>query len=402
MNRRVLQPLAGLGAILLLLVGCSGPAPAIAPAGPSQTTIPSDAGPTAESSPSAVPLPAGPLTLPLGVGTPLPQLSAVLSAANVDSIVEMGVWTGHSCSVFSLAFSPDGRTLASSSCDQTLRTWDLNTGSQGRVLGEPNVEFGTAFSPDGTLLAAWSNIATIRVFDVATGSLLHTLGHAARVWGAAISPDGKTLASGGEDGTITMWDLGSGSALPALNGNLGERYGAPLYVGGVAYSPDGTMLASMDEDDAIGLWDVASGTSLRRISIPDAWTVTFNSDGSLLIVETARSYNNASDSEFKVALYDVATGSLIRSFSGDPDKGHISALSPDGTLLAIGLGTYKPGVPSPDAAIVLYDVATGTELRRLMGHTDSVVSLAFSPDGTYLASGSSDGDRTIRFWGIYP
>lgn len=402
MNRRTLQPLAGLGATLLLLVGCSGPVPTNAPAAPSQTTIQSDAAPTVASAPSPLPSPAGPLSLPLDAGTPLPQLGAAISPGKVDSIVEVAVWAGHGCSVFSLAFSPDGRTLASSSCDQTLRTWDLDTGSQARVLGEPSVEFGTEFSPDGALLAAWSNVATIRVFDVATGSLLHTLGHGAHVWGAAISPDGKTLASGGEDGTITIWDLDTGSALPALNGNLGELYGSPIYVRGVDYSPDGTMLASMDDDDAVGLWDVATGTSLRRISITDSFSAIFTPDGSMLLVGTARFYNNRSDSEYKATLYDVATGSRIRTFSGDPDKAHITALSPDGSILAIGLGTYKPGVPAPDAAIVLYDVATGEELRRLTGHTDSVVSLAFSPDGTYLASGSSDGDRTIRFWGIYP
>jgi WD40 repeat protein len=103
-----------------------------------------------------------------------------------------------------------------------------------------------------------------------------------------------------------------------------------------------------------------------------------------------------------VKVWGLASGRRLGSFSGIPDEGRDSALSPDGRTLAVGVGTYKPGVPASDGAIVLYDVATGSELRRLTGHTDRVDSLVFSPDGKFIASGSADGDRTIRLWGIYP
>jgi WD40 repeat protein len=275
-------------------------------------------------------------------------------------------------------------------------------GSQQRILGEPNVEFNTAFSPDGSTLAAWSNDKTISVYDVASGALATTLEHPGLLWGADISPDGKTLASGGEDGTVAMWDLASGTALPALNGDLGKQYGSPLYVIDVAFSPDGKTLASADRDGVVRIWDLASASVSRKISVENVGPVVFSEDGSMLFVETIRTYNNANDHEYIVALYDPATGGLIRTFSGNPDKGAVMAVSPDGQLLAVGVGTYKAGVPSPDAAIVLYSVASGKELRRLTGPTDGVSALAFSPDGRLIASGAGDGDRIIRLWGVYP
>jgi WD40 repeat protein len=394
--------MAGLGLILFLLVGCARAPSADAPSAAAPQVEPSASVPTPTSVPSLAPVLAAGLTLPLSVGVGLPLPSAVISPENAGSLVEISSWTGHGCSVFSVTFSPDSRTLASTSCDSTVRTWDLVSGSELRTLGQSEVEFGSAFSPDGTLLAAWSNDDTIRVYDAATGSIVHTLVHTAHVWGAAISPDGGTLASGGEDGTISVWDLGSGSALPSLDGDLGELYGSPIHVREVDFSPDGTMLASTDDDDAMGLWDLASGTRLRRIPIVDVFSAVFTPDGSMLLVATARRYNNMSDSEIIYALYDVATGSRIRTFSGDPDKANSMAISPDGTLLAIGLGTYDAGRPVLDGAIVLYDMTNGEELRRLTGHTDLISALAFSPDGLFLASGGSDHDRTIRLWGVYP
>lgn len=402
MNIRAMQPLAGLGLILFLLVGCTGVASTDAPQVTPQGAAPLTAVPAPSPVAALAPVLAADLTLPLSVGVGLPLPSAVISPENAGSIVEISNWSGLNCSVFSLAFSPDSRALASTSCDSTVRTWDLVSGSQTRTLGEPNVEFDSAFSPDGTRLAAWSNDDNIMVYDVATGSLVHTLARAVRLWGADISPDGSTLATGGEDGTISSWDLASGSALPALDGDLGELYGSPIYVREVDFSPDGLTLVSTDDDDALSLWDLATGTVSRRIQIPDVFSARFTPDGSMLLVEIARRSNDGSDGEYIVALYDVATGSRIRAFSGNPDKGKSMAISPDGRILAIGIGTYDAGKPSPDAAIVLYDVSTGEELLRLTGHTDHVSALAFSPDGLFLASGGSDGDRTIRLWGVYP
>lgn len=396
----------------LFIFGC-GPASS-APLAPDD----SDADPTLHAEESATPsstaapvhsptvtltpLPTATLSLPLTIGTGIPQTSNVISPENVDSIVEIARWTGHGCSVFSLSFSPNSQMLASTSCDQTVRLWEVATGGELPSLGHLAVEFGSAFLPDSNTLVLWSNDNTITLYDVLNGSELRTFEHTARLYGAAVSPDGKTLAAGGADGMVTLWDIASDGRLPSLDGNLGEKYGSPLVVYRVAFSPDGATLASTDEDEKIRLWDLASGSVLRTIEVQDARSATFSMDGSVLVVETARLYNQASDSEYIVKLYDVAIGGRLRNFSGDPDKGHDWAFSPDGRLLAIAVGTYECCDPAADGAIVLYDVASGRELRRLTGHTDLVSSIAFSSDGRFIASGSADGDRTIRLWGIYP
>ena len=326
----------------------------------------------------------------------MPQPSTIISPENASNIVEIAVWVGHTCSVFSLAFSPDSKTLASTSCDQTVRLWDLASGSELRTLEHTAVKRGLVFSPDGKTLAAADDSASpvITLYDVASGSELRTFEHTPYLFNAAFSPDGKTLAAAAADGTVRLWDLASSSELPSLNGHLGTKEGSPLPVISVAFSPDGTTLASADADGRVRLWDLASGSVLRSLKVADdVCGVTFLLDGSLLAVETSRWYNNAADYEYIVTLYDVASGSKLRKFGGIPDKGHSSALSPDGRTLVVTL---------MDGMIVVYDVASGRELRRLSGHTGGGYAIAFSPDGRFIASGSGDNDRTIRLWGIYP
>ncbi len=392
-----LQPLLSFALLMLLLAGCSGAAPTQIPVGLSATPnppidFPATVAPSASPTETFTPFPTEPPVLPVAAGSPVPQPSEVISPENVDRILEIANWSGHGCSVFSLTFSPDSQMLASTSCDQTLRLWDLATG-QSRTIGQPGVEFGTEFSQDGNLLAAWSNDKTIIVYDVISGDILHSLEDTASMYDAAFSPDGGTLAAASADGTVRMWDLASGGELPSLSADLGEQYGSLLRVYNVDFSPDGTTLASVDEDNRVRLWDLASGSVLRRIEVQDARSAYFSMDGRMLLVWTARSYNNASDYETIAKLFDVASGSRLRNFSGDPDKGGDTALSPDGSVLIVGL---------EDGTIVLYEVASGSELRRLTGHTDRVDSVAFSPDGRFIASGSADGDRTIKLWGIYP
>ncbi|WP_017719520.1 WD40 domain-containing protein [Kamptonema formosum] len=333
--------------------------------------------------------------------------------------------SGHENSVNSVAFSPNGKILASGSRDNTVRLWDVATGRQLQQLsGHKDSVYSVAFSPDGKILASRSG-KTVQLWDAATGRELRQLsGHENSVESVAFSPDGKILASGSSDKTVRLWDVATGSELRQLSGHGSS-------VNSVAFSPDGKILASGNSDETVRLWDVATGSELRQLSgdlLGTVNSVAFSPDGKILasvIVDTFWAVNDT------VRLWDVATGRELRQLSGHENSVSSVAFSPDGKILASGdyksmglwdvatgrklpqLSERSRGVSSvafsPDGKILasahkksfvlLWDVATGSMLQGFSEDDHFVISVAFSPDGKILASGG-EGDNTVLLWDV--
>ncbi len=240
--------------------------------------------------------------------------------------------TGHSKGVRSVAISPDGKTLTSSSYDKTIKLWNLVTGKQIRTFtGHSNWVYSVAISPDGKTLASGSSDKTIKLWNLATGEQIRTLtGHSEGIISVAISPDGKTLASGSGDKTIKLWNLATGKQIRTLTGHSeGVR--------SVAISPDSKTLTSGSYDKTIKLWNLATGKQIRTLTGHSKWV------------------------------------------------GEI-AFSPDGKTLAN---------VSLDKTIKLWNLATGVQIRTLTGHSQMVNSITISQDGKTLVSGSDDNTIKI-------
>ncbi|MEA5523163.1 serine/threonine-protein kinase [Limnoraphis robusta] len=286
---------------------------------------------------------------------------------------------GHSNIVNSVAFSPDGRTLASGSIDNTIKLWDVQTQREIATLtGHSCIVSSVAISPDGRTLASGSNDTTIKLWDVQTQREIATLtGHSRSVISVAFSPDGRTLVSGSRDKTIRLWDVQTQGEIATLTGHLD-------IVMSVAFSPDSRTLASGSYDHTIKLWDVQTQGEIATLTrhSDHVNSVAFSPDGRTL----------ASGSDDKtIKLWDVPTRREIATLGEHPDWASPDvfsvAFSPDGRTLAIG---------SRNPTISLWDVQTRRRIPRMTLHSGSIFSVAFSPDGRTLACGISD--KTITLW----
>jgi uncharacterized protein with WD repeat len=246
---------------------------------------------------------------------------------------------GHTDVIKSLAFSPDGKFIASASFDETVKLWDVGTGKDLATLtGHNSKVWSVAFSPDGMTIAS-TGYSKIKLWDTVSGKETATYSTAADgIFSVAFSPAGRTLASGEMNGNIRMWDVPAGTERAVLKHT-------DLWVWAVVYSPDGTTIASAGGDRTIKLWQAVTGNETARLAGygPEEYSLCFSPSGQLL----------ASGGGDEVRLWDVLAGNEVATLQ-EGGKVWPASFSPDGKTIA----------SARDNKIKLWQVDSSESFRR--------------------------------------
>jgi WD40 repeat protein len=328
---------------------------------------------------------------------------------------------GHRDVVTDVAFSPDETRILSVSLDRSLRLWDATSGDELLAVETPGALLRVAFSPDSRSAASSSadltaapnhppeeRDRTIRVWDLETGQEIQRFEpRSGFVRAIDFSPDGAYILSGtwnaAEEGTLQLWNIASGQLERRI-------YGAHTdIVSDVRFSADGRRILSASWDRSIRLWDAATGLELRRLEGHQdrVLRVAFTPDESHVLAGVGNIGNNipvpANDNPADTSLWvwDLLNRAEIHRLNDHRDWVWSVAVSADGRTAATGAGPFNvlaARPDEPDTSVRLWDVTSGALLHTLTGHTDTVHSVAFMPDGARLLSGGWDG--TLRLWDV--
>ncbi len=308
------------------------------------------------------------------------------------------IYRDHTRGVFQIEFSPDGELLLSGSGDNSARVWDMQNEANNRILMYRSAAkvkvFALSYNPvlqeDGTKLVAlagsdfFHNTPTelLEIWDVSSGELIAELsGHSSSLDSVEFNPDGHMLASGGSypDNTILLWDVESGKILRSL----AEHYSG---VRSLTFSPDGETLASSGWDGLLHLWDVETGelklTNNEHTSV--IHSTAFSSEKNILAT--------GGDEGF-VRLWDVENGELLAVLNAESSR--VTSLVFLETLSYLIVGTDEP-----DFDIQIWDIEKEERIKSLRGHQGFSQVSALSPDEKTFASGGSLGDNTLYIWDL--
>ncbi|MGF1936522.1 MAG: NACHT domain-containing protein [Nostoc sp. ChiQUE02] len=287
---------------------------------------------------------------------------------------------GHTGTVWSVTFNKSGEIVATGSADKTVRLWDAKTGKCIQILkGHIDWVRSVIFHPQHNVLASAGDDQTVRFWDINTDECFRVLqGYHHLVLCVAFTPDGKTLVSGSNDALLRLWNINTGECFQILQGHK-------AWVTYTTISPNGQILASGSSDGTVKIWNLHNGKCVKTIEANNSWILptVFSPNGQILALADKTT----------IQLWNISTGEHTKILQGDTASPWLKsiAFSPDGNLLATG---------SEDCRIKLWDINTAECIKTLEGHIDWVWSLSFNPDGQILASGGGNYDKTVKLWDI--
>ena len=313
--------------------------------------------------------------------------------------LEIAFNVGHESVICSVAYSPDGKYVASGSFDNTIKLWEVESKRVLRTLvGHTSYVRSVTYSPDCKCVASASLDNTIKIWNVATGECIKTLNFTRRMPNVVVySPDGMYLSSCfHRESTIDIFKVDTGKLKTTLNGHTND-------VKCIAYSPNGKYLASISKDKTIKIWELGKKKCIKTLNLDedDAIFISYSVDGKYLI----------SDSKGKTfKLWEVVTGKYVKMLQAD--EVYSIAFKPDRIktipdYMSWGVEDVKSVVYSPDGkyfvntfhdGIKLCETSTGNLINTFNGHTHLIKSVIYSPNGKYVASAS--WDKTIKIWKV--